>query len=211
MKWHMRPDGVLTTCEALRLHHAQATQASPSHIVLDLAAILSVPARASDNNADVCPSFFAGDNELALGTCPACAGRHRPHKYAEGSNNNKYQVASGASLPSTTPTVPVVSPDHVLSGQPPEEDVQHPNATTSDDPRPPGLEPPTGVVSDVSVPRERPGEICRTKGMRRCSANKSVSSEEPCRTVDIASHTLSYVTSTVQTSNFQLASARGYS
>ena len=43
----MRPDKVLITCEALGLHHVQATQASSSHIVIDLAAILRVPARAS--------------------------------------------------------------------------------------------------------------------------------------------------------------------
>ena len=33
---------------------------------------------------------------------------------------------------------------------------QHPGAASSDEPRPPGLGPPLGVFSDVSVPRERP-------------------------------------------------------
>ena len=36
MKVGMRPNGVLRTCEALGFHHAQARQASPSHIVLIL-------------------------------------------------------------------------------------------------------------------------------------------------------------------------------
>ena len=76
---HMRPDEDLITCEALGLHHAQATQASSSHIVIELAAIFRVPARASNNSDDAFPNFFAGDSEIALGTCPACAGRHRPH------------------------------------------------------------------------------------------------------------------------------------
>ena len=44
---NMRPDKVLITWEALGLYHAQATHASSSHIVIDLAAILRVPARAS--------------------------------------------------------------------------------------------------------------------------------------------------------------------
>ena len=40
MQVDMRPDRVLITCEALGLHHVQATQASSSHIVIDLAASL---------------------------------------------------------------------------------------------------------------------------------------------------------------------------
>ena len=39
------PDRVLISCEALGLHHVQATQASSSHIVMDLAAIRRVPSR----------------------------------------------------------------------------------------------------------------------------------------------------------------------
>ena len=47
MSLDMRPDTVLITCEALALHPVQATQATPSHIEMDLAAIVRVPARAS--------------------------------------------------------------------------------------------------------------------------------------------------------------------
>ena len=41
----MRPDRVLISCEALGLHSVQATQASSSHFVIDLAAIRKIPAR----------------------------------------------------------------------------------------------------------------------------------------------------------------------
>ena len=83
MKLDMRPDGVLITCEALGFHRVQATQASSSHIVIDLAAILRALARASHNSYDTFPRVFVGDSEFAFGTCPACAGRHSPHTYAE--------------------------------------------------------------------------------------------------------------------------------
>ena len=39
MQVDMRPDRVLITCEALGLHHVQATQSSSFHIVFDLAAM----------------------------------------------------------------------------------------------------------------------------------------------------------------------------
>ena len=45
MQLDMRPDRVLIYCEALGLHNVQATQASSSHIVIDLAAIRRVPSR----------------------------------------------------------------------------------------------------------------------------------------------------------------------
>ena len=79
MKMDLRPDCAPIACEALRIYHVKTTQASSSHIVSDLAAWFRVPARASCNYDDAFPSFFAGDTELALGTCPACAGRHRTH------------------------------------------------------------------------------------------------------------------------------------
>ena len=80
----MRLDRVLTTCEALGLRHVQATQALSSHIVIDLATSLRVPSRTLSNSENDFPCCFAGDSEMALGTCPACAGRHRPHTYAGG-------------------------------------------------------------------------------------------------------------------------------
>ena len=79
----MRPDRFLITCEALGLRHVQATQASSSHIVIHLAAILRVPSRTLSNSESDFPCFFVGDSEVALGTGPARAGRHRPHTYAE--------------------------------------------------------------------------------------------------------------------------------
>ena len=84
---------------------------------------------------------------MALGTCPACAGRHRPHTYAEGCKKKKESIASGAVAPPTVPPVPSLSPARVLAGPPLEG--------SSDGPRPPGLEPPLGVSSDDSSPHER--------------------------------------------------------
>ena len=52
----------------------------------------------------------------------------------------------------------LVSPDRVLAGPLPEGEGQHPGATSSNDPRPPGLEPHPGVADDDSMPRERPAE-----------------------------------------------------
>ena len=89
MRLDMRPDNVLITCEALGFNHVQATQSSSSHIVVDLVAILRVPARAPCNSYVFFPSFFAGDSEIGLGTCPACAGRRRPRMYTEGCKQEK--------------------------------------------------------------------------------------------------------------------------
>ena len=84
MRLDMRPDRVLISREALGLHGVQATQATSSHIVLDLAAIRRIPSRILSTSESDFPCFFAGDSEVALGTCPACAGRHRPHTYSDG-------------------------------------------------------------------------------------------------------------------------------
>ena len=79
----MRPDCVLIACEALGLYHEQATQASSKHIVIYLAALFRVLACEPCNYDDDFPSVLAGDNDLALGACPASAGEHRPRTYAE--------------------------------------------------------------------------------------------------------------------------------
>ena len=79
MQLDMRLDGVLITCAALGLHHVQATQSSSSHIVIDLAVVLSVPSRTLSTGESDFPCFFVGDSEVSLGTCPACSGRHCPH------------------------------------------------------------------------------------------------------------------------------------
>ena len=74
-------------------------------------------------------------------------------------------TASGAVAPPTVPPAPSVSPDRVLAGPPLEGEGQHPGATSSEDPRPPGLEPPPGVSTDDSAPRERPeGSLQKPKG-----------------------------------------------
>ena len=52
MQLDMRPDCVLTTCEALGFYLVQATQASSSHIVIDLVALCCVLARALYNSND---------------------------------------------------------------------------------------------------------------------------------------------------------------
>jgi len=83
MQLDMQLDRVLVTCEALGLLHVQATQASSSHIVIELVAIQRAPSRTLSNSESDFPCFFVGDSEMALGTCLACAGRHRPHTYAE--------------------------------------------------------------------------------------------------------------------------------
>ena len=58
IKLDMRPDGVLIRCEALGLHHVQAAQSSSSHIVIDIAALLPVPARMPSNCENVVVSVF---------------------------------------------------------------------------------------------------------------------------------------------------------
>ena len=84
MHLDMRLDRVLISCEALGLHCVQATQSSSSHIVIDLAAIRRIPSRILSTSECGFPYIFAGDSEVALGTCPACAGRHWPHMYSDG-------------------------------------------------------------------------------------------------------------------------------
>ena len=79
-----------------------------------------------------------------------------PARTRKDARRNTYSVAPSAAVPSAIPPVPVVSPDHVLAGQPPEGYGHHPGATSPDDPRPPGLEPPLGVSTDDLAPRERP-------------------------------------------------------
>ena len=94
MQLDMRPDRVLITCEALCLHHLQATQASSSHIVIDIAAILSVPSRTLSKSESNFLCLFAGDSEVALSTCPACSGRHRPHTYVEGCKKSTTSITA---------------------------------------------------------------------------------------------------------------------
>ena len=112
----MQTDRVLITCEALGLHHVQATQASSSHIVIDLVALLRVPSRTCSNSESVFfLRFFAGDSELALGTFPVCAGRNRPHTYPEGCNKVATTVVLGVVAASDVLVVAGTSSDRVLS------------------------------------------------------------------------------------------------
>ena len=67
MQVDMRHDSVLITCGALGLHHVQATQASSFHIVIDLAAILSVPSRTlSKGESDFIVSMLAAVEWLSV-------------------------------------------------------------------------------------------------------------------------------------------------
>ena len=110
----MRPDRALITCEALGLRHVQATQASSSHIVIDLAAILRVPSRTLSNSESDLPCFFVGDSEMALGTCPACVGRHRPHTYAEGCKKATTSTVAETVPPKDSSSAEGTSLDRVL-------------------------------------------------------------------------------------------------
>jgi hypothetical protein len=151
MQLDMRHDRVLISCEALGLHHVQATQASSSHIVIDLAAML----RTLSNSERNFPCALVGDSEMALGTCPACAGRHRPHTYAEGRNKATTSVATETVPPKDSIPAEGTSLDRVLVDPLLVDVVVHPNASSSSDPRPPGLEPQLGAGPDT-MPRERP-------------------------------------------------------
>ena len=152
----MRPDRVLITCEALGLLNVQAAQASSSHIVIDLADIISVPSRTFSEGESDFPCVFAGDSEMALGTCPACAGRHRPHTYAEGCNKATTSATADTVLPNNADqTTAGTSPDRVLADPLHVNDEVHLGASSSSDPRPPGLEPQPGRGPDT-MPREQP-------------------------------------------------------
>jgi len=155
MKFDMQLDRVLITCDALGLHHVQATQASSSHIVTDLAAIQGVPFRTLSNSESDFPCFFAGDSFMALGTCPACAARHRPHTYAEGCNKATTSAVAETVPPKDSSTAAGTSPGRVLADPLPVYAEIHPGASSSSDTRPPGLELQPGAGPDT-MPRERP-------------------------------------------------------
>ena len=144
MQLDMRPYRVLITCEALGLHHVQATQASSTHTVVYLAAILSVPSRTLSKSESDFPCFFAGDSEMALGTCLACAGRHRPHTYAEGCKKAATSTAAETVPPKDSSTAAGTSLDRVLADPLLVDDEVRPGASSSSDPRPPGFEPQLG-------------------------------------------------------------------
>ena len=98
--------------------------------------------------------FVVGDSEMVLGTCPACAGRHRPHTYAEGCKKAAKLAAAETvppkdSIPAEGTSLHRVIVDPLLAG-----DEVHPNASSSSDPRPPSLEQQPGASSDT-MPRER--------------------------------------------------------
>ena len=114
-----------------------------------------IPSRILSTSLSDFPFFFVGDSEVALGTCPACAGRHRPHTYSDGckkatiseaddrkEKHDHQEQAEGA------------SPDRVLHELPRDDGETHPTASSSNDPRPPGLEPQLGADLEP-MPRER--------------------------------------------------------
>ena len=151
----MRPDRVLITCEALGLHQVEETQAASSHMVIDLAAILRVPSRTLSNSESDFHCFFVGDSEVALGTCPACAGRHRPRTYAEGCKKATTTTTAETVPPTCSSSTEGTSPDRVLADPLPVDDAVRPTAQPFSDPIPPGLEPQLGAGPDT-MPRERP-------------------------------------------------------
>ena len=108
------------------------------------------------------PQSFAGDSELALGTCPARAGLYRPHTYTDGRKRAATPVVAAAGAPPLSAVTPIsaASPDRVLTRPPTGEgnDATRPSATSSDVPRPPGLETHPGAGPKGEVPRERPEE-----------------------------------------------------
>ena len=92
---------------------------------------------------------------MALGTCPARAGRNRPHTYAEGCKKATTSRAAETVPPKDSSTAAGTSLDRVLADPLPVDDEVHPGASSSSDPRPPGLEPQLGAGLDT-MPRERP-------------------------------------------------------
>ena len=135
--------------------HLQATQASSSHLAIDLAAILRVPSRTLSNSESDFTCFFAGDSEMALGTCPACAGRHRPHTYAEGCHKAAAPYSCRDCHQRYSSSAEGTSLDRVLADPLHADDEVRPNASSSSDPRPPGQEPQPGAGPDTML-RERP-------------------------------------------------------
>ena len=138
-----------------RLHQVQATQALSSHIVIDLTAILSVPSRTLSKSESGFLCFFAGDSEVALGTCPACSGRHRPHTYAEGCNKSTTSIAAEPKPSKDSSPVEGASLDRVLVDPLLVDEEVHIGASSSSALGPPGLEPQSGAGLDT-MPRERP-------------------------------------------------------
>ena len=91
------------------------------------------------------PCFFVGDHEVALGTCPTCAGRHRPHTYLEGCTKAVATQPEGKEKQEPREHGEGVSPDRVLHDLPQDDGETHPTASSSNDPRLPGLEPHPGA------------------------------------------------------------------
>ena len=114
-----------------------------------------MPSRAHSNSESDFPCFFISVSEVVLGTCPACAGRHRPHTYSEGCNKATTSVTAEIGAPKDLARVEGISLDRVLPDSHHEVGENHPTASSSTDPRPPGLEPQLGSGPDT-MPRERP-------------------------------------------------------
>ena len=136
----MRPDRVLISSESLGLHNVQSPQASSSHIVIYLVAIRRVPSRILSTSESDVPCFFAGDSEIVLGTCPACAGRHRPHTYSDGGKKATSSTEDKETeKQERQELVEGASPDIVFHDLHREDGQTHIVASSSQDPRPPGL------------------------------------------------------------------------
>ena len=99
--------------------------------------------------------FFAGESEVALGTCPACSGRHRPHTYAEGCNKSTASIAAETKPSKDSSPVEGASLDRVLDNPLLVDEEVHLGASSSSALGPPGLEPQSEAGLDT-MPRGRP-------------------------------------------------------
>ena len=126
----------------------------PLTLFIELATIRRVPSRTLSTNESDCPCFFAGDSEIVLGTCPACVGRLRPHTYPEGCKKATTSIVEGTEKQHLLVLVEGASPDRVLHDLHREDGETHLVASSSQDPRPPGLELQPGAGLEP-MPRER--------------------------------------------------------
>ena len=92
---------------------------------------------------------------VALGTCLACSGRHRPHTYAEGCQKATTSIAAETEPPQDSSPAEGASLDRVFVDPLPLDEEVHIGASSSSNLGPPGLEPQLGAGLDT-MPRERP-------------------------------------------------------
>ena len=158
---------------------------------IDLAAILRAPARASCNSHDAFPCFFAGDNEWALGTCPACAADIGPTHTLNNVRRSKILLLQV--LPYRQQFLLLLLFIQIMSLQErrqkqmdniPARHVRWPKTSR------PGAASWNCLwgVGGACAAWRKPADAA---GILRCNAKHSLSIEEHCRPVEVASQTLS--------------------